>query len=280
MIIDFHTHIVPPDIIKKRDVLAQQDTCLSALYGDPKAKMATVEDLINSMDQDGIDFSVMVNMGWASLDLCQITNDYIMQSVKQYPDRLAGFGMIDPRWKNCVKEIERCANGGLIGIGELMPHLQGYDLGDENLMKPVVESTIAHNMIIMTHSSEPVGHLYSGKGNVHPQMLYRFITNFPEQKVICAHWGGGLPFYALMPEVLTSFGNVWFDTAASPFLYSYDIFNIVTQITGDNRILFGSDFPLITQKRIVNALERNKEIDIISRSRILGENAGELMGMF
>ena len=37
--------------------------------------------------------------------------------------------------------------------------------------------------------------------------------------IIAAHWGGGLPFYALMPEVRDALQNVWFDTAAGHLLY-------------------------------------------------------------
>ncbi len=279
VIVDFHTHIVPPDLKERRDELIREDQCLGALFSDPAAKMATAEELIASMDSDGIDVSVATNMGWSSLELCRETNDYLMESVARYPDRLVGFGMIDPRWEDAPAEIERCADGGLRGIGELMPHLQGYDLGDKDLMQPVVEATEKHNMIILTHSSEPVGHVYPGKGNVHPEMLYRFITNFPRQRIVCAHWGGGLPFYALMPEVGRAFENVWFDTAASPFLYKYDIFPRAVEIVGVEKILFGSDFPLITQKRIITGLDERTSLSEEVKERILGGNASALLGL-
>ncbi len=279
MIIDFHTHIVPPDLKERREDLAHEDHCLSSLFDDPAAKLATAEELIESMDRDGIDVSVATNMGWSSLELCQKTNDYLMESVSRYPDRLIGFGMIDPRWENAPAEIERCATGGLRGIGELMPHLQSFDLGDKDLMHPIVEAAKNHDMIILTHSSEPVGHIYPGKGNVHPEMLYRFITNFPEQPIVCAHWGGGLPFYALMPEVGKALENVWFDTAASPFLYKYNIFPLAVEQIGVDKILFGSDFPLITQKRIITGLAEKTSLSEKARDRILGENASALLGL-
>ena len=279
MIIDFHTHIVPPDLKENREDLAHDDHCLGSLFGDPTAKMATAEELIDSMDRDGIDMSVATNMGWSGLDLCRRTNDYLMESVARYPDRLIGFGMVDPRWKDAPAEIERCAKGGLRGIGELMPHLQDFDLGDKELMQPIVEVARDHDMIILTHSSEPMGHIYPGKGNVHPEMLYRFITSFPEQPIVCAHWGGGLPFYALMPEVGKALGNVWFDTAASPFLYKYNIFSLVVELIGIEKILFGSDFPLITQRRIIDELEQKTGLSVENKEFILGKNASVLLGL-
>ena len=107
---------------------------------------------------------------------------------------------------------------------------------------------VRYSLAITTHTSEPVGHLYQGKGHTTPDVTMRFIENaraYPNVKIICAHWGGGLPFYALMPEVKDALQNVWFDTAASPFLYSPEIFTIVADLVGADRILLGSDFPLI-----------------------------------
>ena len=278
VIIDCHTHIVPPEIKNRCHSLAAEDPCFRGLYADPKARCATAEDLIESMDIDGIDISVAANFGWGSAELCRETNDYIMDAVSRFPDRIVGFGTVQPRSADAVSEVKRCAAGGLRGIGEMMPHLQGFDLADCELMAPIVEVLLENDMIFMTHASEPVGHIYPGKGDVTPDVLYHFITNFPELKIVCAHWGGGLPFYALMPEVGRALQNVWFDTAASPFLYKYDIFPQVAEIIPPQKILFGSDFPLITQKRIITGLE-GLDISPELAGSFLGENARCLLNL-
>lgn len=278
VIIDFHAHIVPPRIKEHRSELVHEESNLGNLFADPSSKMATAEELIDSMDRDGIDITVVTNMGWTSPDRCRQTNDYIMESVSKYPDRLIGFGMVYPQWEDAPLEIERCAKGGLRGIGELMPHLQSYDLGDKELLAPIVQAARQNEMIILTHSSEPAGHMYPGKGNVLPGMLYRFVTNFPDLPIVCAHWGGGLPFYALMPEVGKALENVFVDTAASPFLYKYDIFLRVADIVGAEKILFGSDYPLITQRRIIDGLEQ-LDMPLRAKELILGENACRLLGL-
>ncbi|MBT9149500.1 MAG: hypothetical protein DDT28_00930 [Dehalococcoidia bacterium] len=278
VIVDFHTHIVPPEIKERREDLVGQDPCFQALYSAPEVDLATAEDLIASMDRDAIDVSVALSIGWSSLELCRRTNDYIIESISKYPDRLIGFCSIQPKSKEAVSEIERSARGGIRGIGEMMPHMQGFDLGDKALMSPVVEAAQEHNMIVLTHSSEPVGHIYPGKGNVLPGMLYQFIANFPDLHIVCAHWGGGLPFYALMPEVAEALQNVFFDTAASPFLYRYEIFSRVAELVGEDKILFGSDYPLITQSRIVESL-RSLSMPQESKDNILGENARRLLGL-
>jgi len=91
VIIDFHTHIVPPEIRERRHDLVRQDPCFQSLYTDPKARLATAEDLIGSMDRDGIDVSVALNIGWSTADLCRQTNDYIMESISVYPSRIIAF---------------------------------------------------------------------------------------------------------------------------------------------------------------------------------------------
>jgi len=277
VIIDFHTHIFPPQIEDRRDDYIKRDPCFKELYSNPKAKLANAEDLIASMNESEIDVSVVLNVGWSHHDLCVETNDYIMDAVAKYPKRIVGFCAIQPRaGEKALIELERCAKGGLKGIGELRPDTQGYDMGNAEIMEPIAKSAQKYDMIVLPHSSEPVGHTYDGKGDISPQMLYQFISNFPKLNVVCAHWGGGLPFYTLMPEVKKALANTYFDTAASPYLYNNDIFSIVGQISGEDKILFGSDFPLIKQRRIVKDVQ-SLDLSDQTKKAILGENARALL---
>ena len=54
---------------------------------------------------------------------------------------------------------------------------------------------------VLIPQSEPVGHQYPGKGKVTPDRVYRFIKNFPDNIIICAHWGRRPGLYGLMPEL-------------------------------------------------------------------------------
>jgi len=279
VIIDFHTHIFPPRLRENREEFLGRDPLFAHLYSDPKAKVATAEELIASMDEEGIDLSIILNIGWTDHELCLQTNDYIMEAISRYPDRLVGFCAIQPRaGKAAIAEIERCVRGGIRGIGEIRPDIQGFDLGDEAIMSPVIEAARRHGLVLLTHSSEPVGHEYKGKGNITPDILYRFICRFPQLPIVCAHWGGGLPFYALMPEVKTALGNVFFDTAASPFLYRPEIFKHVAEIVGVDKILFGSDYPLMPPSRIIKQL-RSLNMGPEAEALILGGNAKRLLNI-
>jgi predicted TIM-barrel fold metal-dependent hydrolase len=277
VIIDFHTHIFPAWLRERRDEYSKLDPCFSLLYSQPKARIATAEELIASMDEAGIDVSVVLNAGWVSHELCVKTNDYILDSVSRYPTRLVGFCAIQPRAGDAaIAELERCAQAGARGIGELRSDVQDFALADETIMKPLVDAALKHGLIFLTHSSEPVGHEYLGKGSITPDILYSFITGFPNLKLVCAHWGGGLPFYALMPEVAEALANVFFDTAATVFLYKPEIFEQVSHIIGSDKILFGTDYPLMHQNRVIAQIQ-SSQLPEEDKASILGANAQKLL---
>ncbi len=277
MIIDFHTHIFPPQIKKNRSRYIDSDPCFALLYSNPKAKLITADELIASMDRAGVDISVILNIGWTTHELCLETNDYILESISRYPQRLVGFCSLQLHSPEAaLKEIERCIRGGIKGVGELRPDMQLFDMGDDQLFNPLVDIMKKHNLIMLIHASEPVGHIYPGKGVVTPEVLYPFIVNNPELTIVCSHWGGGLPFYALMPEVKRAISNVYFDTAASPLLYSPRIYEQAVQLVGADKILFGSDYPLLQQERCLKEIE-SCNLPEDSRNLILDGNARRLL---
>jgi predicted TIM-barrel fold metal-dependent hydrolase len=279
MIIDFHTHVLPPRVKNDRSHYADNDLAFAQIYSGEKVRIATADELIDSMDRDGIDISVIVNYSWTTHELCVETNDYILESVAHYPQRLIGFCAINSYVDDVsLAEIERCASAGAKGVGELRPDTQSVDFTDKAVIRPFIELLNKYNLIVLTHASEPVGHLYPGKGNAAPDLLYRFISNFPDMPVVCAHWGGGLPFYTLMPEVREALENVYFDTAASPFLYRPEIYNQVSQLVGADRILFGSDYPVLPAGRLLNEIN-SVDLPEEAKSLILAGNARRLLGI-
>ena len=277
MIVDFHTHIHPPQLRERREHYLERDATFRELYSDPKARLATAEDLLEAMDEDGVDVSVVMGAGWADKGLARESNDYIIEAVGRHPKKLVGFASVNPAWgEKAAAEVERCAEAGLRGVGELHPDTQGFDLGDADTMAPLMEVVRRRGLIVTTHSSEPVGHTYSGKGTVRPEALWRFIESYPDVTLVCAHWGGGLPFYALMPEVADALASVYFDTAASPFLYDAKVFPTASALVGAGRILMGSDYPLLKARRLV-AQVRGSSLAAGEQAAILGGNAEKLL---
>jgi uncharacterized protein len=278
VIIDFHVHLFPPDVVEQRQKYLVQDEWFRLLYTDPRARMATVEDLIAAMDDAGVDKAVVFGFSWCGTDLCINTNDYTLDAVRRHPDRLIGFASIYPvDGRAAVREIRRCVEAGMRGIGELMPNGQGFSLDDAEVMAPVVDAAQAYGIPIMTHTSEPVGHDYCGKGDVNPQTVYRFVQQFPDARLICAHWGGGLPFYEFMPEMKEAMRNVYYDTAASPLLYDDSIFPLMYPLIG-KKILFGTDYWLLNPRPLLRRIRQSGLVPEAQRD-VLGENARRLLGI-
>lgn len=276
MIIDCHTHIFSPAVIEGRDRHCLSDRCFGLLYASPRAKLCTAEELIRSMDEQGIAISIVQNIGWCSHEMCLRSNDYIMESLSKYPSRLIGFCAVQPLvGEKALVELERCSKNGMRGVGELRPDVQGFDLCDQILMQPLVSRIAGLDMVLSLHVSEPLGHDYPGKGGNTPAIVHRFIAASRELKVILAHLGGGLPFYELMPEVRQALSNAWYDTAAVPFLYRPEVYSAVAAMSGAQRILFGSDWPLMDARRVIEHIRQaglgQSEVDAV-----LGGNARRL----
>ena len=277
MIVDAHCHIFPESFSQRRTELATQDATFAALFSNPKSRLATTAELIQDMDQDGVDVSVVMGMGWTNQDISGEVNDFLIQARQQHPNRLVGFCSVNPAWgSRAAREIRRCVEAGLQGVGELHPDTQGFDITSKTLMKPVMLSTYELGAPVVIHASEPVGHSYAGKGSTTPDKLYRFILNFPENDIICAHWGGGLPFYGLMPEVHKALRNVYFDTAVSPLLYQKQVFATAASLVGPGKILLASDYPLVSHRRLAQELH-DSGLEPEAKAAILGENAVRLL---
>ena len=123
-----------------------------------------------------------------------------------------------------------------------------------------------------------VGRAYAGKQGLALDALYAFARAQSGVTIIAAHWGGGLPFYALMPEVRDAIEMMYFDTAASHLLYDPTVYRRVIEAIGVEKILWGSDFPLTSQAK---ALERTRSAGLSDDefAAITGGNMERLLGL-
>jgi predicted TIM-barrel fold metal-dependent hydrolase len=278
MIIDCHTHIFPEEVRRDREAFCKRDEGFSSIYKDSKSKMIGVEDLIASMDESGIDRSVICGFPWNQPDLCSLHNQYLIASASRYPNRLIVFISLlfsNPDWSG--KELDRAVKGGARGVGEIAFYHDEMTSQDIHSMKPVLTQMERQEVPLLLHTNETIGHSYPGKGRTPLERFYELILSFPNLPIILGHWGGGLPFYELMPEVAKGMTNVYYDTAASPFLYSKKIYAIASEIVGVEKIFFGTDFPLISPRRYFEELEESS-LSKQDQEKILGLNFSRRFG--
>lgn len=277
MIIDFHTHIFPALFRDKRDLFFQGEPDFELLYRSPESRMSGKNELLGNMDKDGVNRSIVFGFPWKDSDNFKRHNDYIIESVLEHPDRLMGFCCFDAMSPEAPKEAERCLEAGLMGIGELAIYDSDFSPDVIKALKDIMDISLQYDVPVLLHTNEPVGHQYPGKQPMGLGALYELLKRYPENKMVLAHWGGGIFFYMMMKkEVRGTFRNVWFDTAASPYLYKPDIYRIAGEIMGFDKILFGSDYPLIRPERYFKELE-SANLSLASIQKIKGENAARLL---
>ncbi len=277
MIIDFHTHIYSKAVRENREKYFPSEPAFKLLYDSPKSKLVSAEDIIAVMDEQGVDMSVVFNFPWKHSEIFKKENDYIMEVVQKYPDRLIGFCCFDAFSNDAVSETERCLDAGLSGVGELAFYQSGIDEEARKKLSPIMEICRKKDMPILIHTNEPVGHAYPGKTPNTLAQIYSLAKEFSENKIVFAHWGGGIFFFNLLKkEVRENLKNVWFDTAASPFLYVPEIYPLAKSLAGTDKILFGTDFPLLKPSRYFKEFEQAglSKPDI---ERICGVNAANLL---
>lgn len=254
-----------------------RDRWFDECYRHPQARFATAETLLDSMNEAGISRTVITGFAFADGALCAASNDYLLDALNRYPDRLVGLGAVQPLdGDRAVYEAERCLKAGLAGLGELLPDGQLFDPSEQAIMAGLAHLLQAYNRPLMLHTSEPVGHLYPGKGRTWPSKILALAENFPALKIIAAHWGGGLPFYELMPEVKIALQNVYYDTAATTYLYNFKIFRTVADICGPEKILWASDYPLLKQNRLLNRVRAESGLSEDELALALGRNTARL----
>ncbi len=274
-IIDAHTHAFPEEMRARREAFFDRDEWFRDLYLNPKALLTGENELLESMDKAGVQHSIIAGFPWADEGICREHNAWMAQVCASHPHRLSFLATVVPQSRSAASDAADAFAAGAIGVGELNSDAQRFDLLKPEAMSELVEFCSESGKPIMFHSSEPLGHLYLGKGSATPDKLAPWLRAYPDQPVILAHWGGGLPFYELMTEVRELTSKVVYDCAATTYLYDFQIFDTVIQIVGASRVLFGSDFPVLGQQRLVRRV-RERIVDPETLEAVFSGNAARV----
>ena len=248
---DSHVHLFPPEVYQNWDKYAQRDETFANLTRKPANGKGTeeawvnIEEALECADRAGVYGLGMQGWYWNDAGLMRLHNDYMADAIQRYPNRLKGFISVNPKFgQEALDEIKRCVKLGFSGIGELGPGGNGYDFEDPDFLA-VLDCARRHGLPVCIHCVEPIGHRYPGKDTTSLAPLPELIKKYPDLKLILAHMGGGLPFYEMNPRYRNAFGNVRYDMAANPLLYDIRSIRAAITMIGSDRLLYGSDFPLL-----------------------------------
>jgi uncharacterized protein len=273
-IIDAHTHVFPPEVIREREKIAARDPRFAMLYADKRARMVDEAGLTQYMTDEQVDYAVVTAFPFKDNGLIATCNDYLL-AVSAHNPRLVPFVMVDPHDEAfAMTELERCLPLGARGIGELAFYDTGFGYKERQRLDPLARYAETHGLPLMIHVNEQIGHAYHGKSAIDFQELVVCIESHQGLPFILSHLGGGICFYEFMPEIRQRFAQVYYDLAAVPLLYSREVYQFVTQFMPD-RVLFGSDYPLLTYRRY------EKDMQLVgekARQKLLHQNARHLFG--
>jgi predicted TIM-barrel fold metal-dependent hydrolase len=279
MIIDFHTHIFQDDVIAHREAHLADEPEFALLYESPKSTMVDADALVALMDEEGVDKSVVFGFPWRDEKRYRDNNDAVIDAVRRYPDRLIGMACFDLGSPGAAAETTRCLRAGLKGVGELAFYRSGIDDEALDVMAPVMDLCREADLPVIIHTNEPVGHYYPGKTPITLGQIYNLAARYPDNRIVLCHWGGGIFFFNLLKkQAKATLKNLWFDTAASPYLFDPVIYEKAADLAGADRILFGSDYPLLKPSRYIKEIEANVQDDTLKKS-ILGGNAAAFLGL-
>ena len=250
MIIDSHVHLYPLELNRDPPAWAAAHgeahwaTLCTRRRSDGHAVQAfpNVDELLREMDNAGVQRAVLLGWYWAKPETCTWQNRFYAECVRAHPTRLAAFATLQPRaghWPT-LDEMHRARDGGLIGVGELSPHSQGYKV-DDPVLREVLTLASDWRMPVNLHVTDPEGRDYPGRVPTPLADFVRLAQEFPTTRFVLAHWGGLLP---LRDATATKLVNIFYDTAASPLLYDASIWRRFAAVVPEERVMFGSDYPL------------------------------------
>jgi predicted TIM-barrel fold metal-dependent hydrolase len=212
----------------------------------------------------------------------KISNDDVADAVRRHPDVLIGFGSVDP-WKGpaAVDEVKRCVEElGLRGM-KFEPASQGFAPNDTQFY-PIWEACARLKVPALFHTGMAgVGAGTPGGGGVRlrhcqPLLLDDVAVDFPELTIIGAHpsW----PWQEEMLAIARHKANVFIDLSGwAPKYFPASLVQHANSLLQD-KVLFGSDYPLIATERWLKEFgELNIKDEV--RPKILRENARRVLGI-
>ena len=211
-----------------------------------------------------------------------VPNDHIADVVSQHPDVFLGFGVVDPAMGVLAeREIRRCKELGLVGIGELNPARQHF-YPNARRFYPLWEAAAELGLPVLFHGGyAAAGSGTRGGGGVklkyaNPLHLDDVAADLPDLTIICAHpsW----PWESEALAVTLHKRNVLMDLSGwAPKYMSHEVRTYVNSRIGD-KVLFGSDWPVMEVDRWTSEFDDlgfKPEV----RDKVLLDNAKKLFGL-
>lgn len=245
-------------------IIVDADVHVSAMAGEGKIE---IQDLVRLLDENEVDKAIAWPMLTYAREVSQ-DNKAIAEGMRKYPNRIIGFGGLNPRlgMEKTLEEFRRCVEEYSMRGFKLNGARDGYIIDDKDLTFPIFERIVEANLVAALHSgmNDPVA--------THPWRIGNIAKAFPELKILMVHMGGvGVPgLHTAAIEIAQNYSNIC--------LIDSEVYrprNILRAIDtlGAERVCYGSDEPFYPMKL---ALAMNKKLleDLSEEEQklVMGEN--------
>jgi uncharacterized protein len=211
----------------------------------------------------------------------RLGNDEVLEVARANPDVLIPFASVDPhKGKLGVREARELIEAGVRGF-KFHPNTQAFWPNDQAFY-PLYEVIASAGLIALFHSGTTgIGAGMPGGGGVrlkysNPMLVDDVAADFPELDIILAH--PSFPWQEEALAVAVHKPNVYIDLSGWSPKYFPEILIQYTNTRLKNKMLFGSDFPLIMPDRWLSDFEQLPIKDEV-RPLVLKENAAKLLGL-
>src|SRR5580704_1569516 len=272
--IDTHVHLEPEDHSGASDRAAKQ------YFGDSGAERdwSSLAEYYRSRKIGCVVFPVAENLTGKP----QVSNDRVMEFAAQHRDIMIPFASIDPtRGADAVDEARRLVSAGVIRGLKLHPPLQQF-FPNDRIAYPLYEVFAEAKLPVLFHTGHSgIGTGMPGGGGIrlkygNPMPIDDVAADFPDLPIIMAH--PSFPWQDEAISICLHKPQVYIDLSGwSPKYFSATLIQYANSLL-KNKVLFGSDYPLITPDRWLADFEKIAIKDEV-RPLIIKENALKLFGL-
>jgi uncharacterized protein len=211
----------------------------------------------------------------------RLGNGQVLQVARANPDALIPFASVDPhKGKLAVREARELIDAGVRGF-KFHPNIQAFWPNDHSFY-PLYEVIAEAGLIALFHSGTTgIGAGMPGGGGVrlkysNPMCVDDVAADFPRLDIILAH--PSFPWQEEALAIAVHKPNVYIDLSGWSPKYFPEILVQYINTRLRDKMLFGSDFPLITPERWLSDFEKLPIKDDV-RPLVLKDNAARLLGL-
>ena len=212
----------------------------------------------------------------------QVSNDAVVEFAAKNADIAIPFASLDPnRGADAVREARRLVSSGLVRGLKLHPPLQQF-FPNDRIAYPLYEVFAEARLPVLFHTGHSgIGTGMPGGGGIrlkygHPMPIDDVAVDFPDLPIIMAH--PSFPWQDEAISVCLHKAQVYIDLSGwSPKYFSPTLIQYANTLL-KTKVLFGSDYPLLTPDRWMADFEKIGIKDEV-RPLILKENAMRLFGL-